>query len=83
MGIFLPRSETAATTENDAARYGRNAMLPAAFGDCGKDWNAEEDVTAGEAPLAVRADDGDRTRDPQLGKLMLYQLSYVREAVPV
>jgi hypothetical protein len=25
-----------------------------------------------------RADDGDRTRDPQLGKLMLYQLSYVR-----
>ncbi len=29
--------------------------------------------------LALReADDGDRTRDPQLGKLMLYQLSYVR-----
>src|SRR5437870_10435098 len=27
-----------------------------------------------------KADDGDRTRDPQLGKLMLYQLSYVREA---
>ena len=26
----------------------------------------------------VRADDGIRTRDPQLGKLMLYQLSYVR-----
>jgi hypothetical protein len=26
----------------------------------------------------LRADDGDRTRDPQLGKLMLYQLSYVR-----
>src|SRR4029453_16696585 len=25
-----------------------------------------------------RADDGDRTRGPQLGKLMLYQLSYVR-----
>jgi hypothetical protein len=24
------------------------------------------------------ADDGARTRDPQLGKLMLYQLSYVR-----
>src|SRR5919108_3535733 len=24
------------------------------------------------------ADDGDRTRDPQLGKLMLYRLSYVR-----
>jgi hypothetical protein len=28
----------------------------------------------------LRADDGDRTRDPQLGKLMLYRLSYVREA---
>jgi hypothetical protein len=27
------------------------------------------------------ADDGDRTRDPQLGKLMLYQLSYVRVVV--
>jgi hypothetical protein len=25
-----------------------------------------------------RADDGPRTRDPQLGKLVLYQLSYVR-----
>jgi hypothetical protein len=31
--------------------------------------------------MSERADDGDRTRDPQLGKLMLYQLSYVREAV--
>jgi hypothetical protein len=28
------------------------------------------------------ADDGDRTRDPQLGKLMLYQLSYVRSIGP-
>jgi hypothetical protein len=26
----------------------------------------------------AEADDGVRTRDPQLGKLMLYQLSYVR-----
>ena len=25
------------------------------------------------------ADNGVRTRDPQLGKLMLYQLSYVRD----
>jgi hypothetical protein len=29
-------------------------------------------------PRKPRADDGDRTRDPQLGKLMLYRLSYVR-----
>jgi hypothetical protein len=28
------------------------------------------------------ADDGARTRDPQLGKLMLYQLSYVRAIGP-
>jgi hypothetical protein len=28
------------------------------------------------------ADDGARTRDPQLGKLMLYQLSYVRSVGP-
>ena len=26
-----------------------------------------------------RAENGTRTRDPQLGKLMLYQLSYFRE----
>ncbi len=39
-----------------------------------------EAVTAREAGRTAvgKADDGDRTRDPQLGKLMLYQLSYVR-----
>jgi hypothetical protein len=36
--------------------------------------------TGSPQPESKRADDGDRTRDPQLGKLMLYQLSYVREA---
>ena len=48
-----------------------------------------EDGLAPRAPLGgqwwahrgfLEADDGDRTRDPQLGKLMLYQLSYVRDA---
>ena len=29
------------------------------------------------APIA-RADDGTRTRDPHLGKVMLYQLSHIR-----
>ena len=29
-----------------------------------------------------RADDGTRTRDPHLGKVMRYQLRYVRIAVP-
>jgi hypothetical protein len=28
----------------------------------------------------LRADDGIRTRDPHLGKVMLYQLSHVRKA---
>jgi hypothetical protein len=31
-----------------------------------------------EGGFPDEADDGVRTRDPQLGKLMLYQLSYVR-----
>lgn len=32
------------------------------------------------APIA-RADDGTRTRDPHLGKVMLYQLSHIRDAL--
>ena len=31
--------------------------------------------------LALRADDGIRTRDPHLGKVMLYQLSHVRSRI--
>jgi hypothetical protein len=31
-------------------------------------------------PMGAKAGDGARTHDPQLGKLMLYQLSYAREA---
>lgn len=30
------------------------------------------------AQVPARADDGIRTRDPHLGKVMLYQLSHVR-----
>ena len=33
------------------------------------------------APELKRADDGIRTRDPHLGKVMLYQLSHVRVQV--
>lgn len=29
-------------------------------------------------PDYLRANDGVRTRDPKLGKLVLYQLSYIR-----
>src|SRR3954451_12790573 len=36
-------------------------------------WRKESRAGASE-----QADDGPRTRDPQLGKLVLYQLSYVR-----
>jgi hypothetical protein len=34
-------------------------------------------------PHHLRAGDGARTRDPQLGRLMLYQLSYTRDFVRV
>ena len=33
-------------------------------------------------PLHLRADDGIRTRDPHLGKVMRYQLRYIRIAPP-
>ena len=33
-----------------------------------------------DAQLHLRADDGIRTRDPHLGKVMRYQLRYIREA---
>ena len=33
-------------------------------------------------PRFLRADDGIRTRDPHLGKVMLYQLSHVRMLPP-
>ena len=35
-------------------------------------------ITGAEKVPAHRANDGIRTRDPHLGKVMLYQLSYVR-----
>lgn len=35
--------------------------------------------TMGLMPLHLRADDGIRTRDPHLGKVMRYQLRYIRK----
>ena len=35
-------------------------------------------LTPDESGSIAGADNGIRTRDPQLGKLMLYQLSYIR-----
>ena len=40
---------------------------------------ASDDVSAACDFLRFEAGDGTRTRDPQLGRLMLYQLSYTRE----
>jgi hypothetical protein len=42
--------------------------------------NPETLPWASECRMKLRAGDGARTHDPQLGKLMLYQLSYAREA---
>jgi hypothetical protein len=36
---------------------------------------------APQPALSSRADDGIRTRDPNLGKVVLYQLSHVRSGV--
>ena len=44
---------------------------------------ANKNRTAPEyRPTLYRAENEARTRDPQLGKLMLYQLSYFRMALP-
>jgi hypothetical protein len=46
---------------------------------CAPTHNGDSEATQSPKPAReARADDGVRTRDPQLGKLMLYQLSYVR-----
>jgi hypothetical protein len=43
-----------------------------------EDESTEVLMPAKRADFGEKADDGDRTRDPQLGKLMLYQMSYGR-----
>ena len=39
-----------------------------------------EVIPDGVSSEKIRADDGTRTRDPHLGKVMRYQLRYIREA---
>jgi hypothetical protein len=39
------------------------------------------DLSTSNPVIVLRAGDGTRTRDPQLGRLMLYQLSYSRQEV--
>src|SRR4051812_3681559 len=45
---------------------------------CWTNRNVRLDAKGAVSSAFLGADDGVRTRDPQLGKLMLYQLSYVR-----
>ena len=54
------------------------------MGMMGNSHTCDSDPGRDETPARLgllRADDGIRTRDPHLGKVMLYQLSHVRVAV--
>ena len=42
-----------------------------------------KEKAASNFETAFRAEDGTQTRDPQLGRLMLYRLSYFRIAIGV
>src|SRR3954447_16024657 len=44
---------------------------------------ADTKPNRGRVPAPVRAGNGTRTRDPNLGKVVLYQLSYSRETVRI
>ena len=44
--------------------------------------NKKERVHRFDVPSLFRAEDEAQTRDPQLGRLMLYQLSYFRKNIP-
>ena len=44
--------------------------------------NKKERVHRFDVPSLYRAEDEAQTRDPQLGRLMLYQLSYFRKNIP-
>ena len=39
----------------------------------------EKEKASEDRSFCLRAEDGTQTRDPQLGRLMLYQLSYFRD----
>jgi hypothetical protein len=60
-----------------AAAVGIKARMSAMGGGGPMETAAE---TIGSAAVHLRAGDGNRTRDIQLGKLTLYQLSYSRRS---
>ena len=77
---FSPARSTVAHRPHQRPRQGRK--VTALF--CGKSDMARPSANpplkmpgAGGPPL-LGADDGTRTRDPHLGKVMLYQLSHIR-----
>ncbi len=72
MGSKYKKSEVL-IIENLGLRVGDTGIEPVTSSVSGK--------RAPAAPIA-RADDGTRTRDPHLGKVMLYQLSHIRVAFP-
>ena len=59
--------------------YARQPLQGVTVGDTGIE-PVTSSVSGKRAPAApiARADDGTRTRDPHLGKVMLYQLSHIR-----
>ncbi len=61
------------TTFANAADFSRTEPGIAVLAECARA------ALAGRSPaFRFRADDGTRTRDPNLGKVVLYQLSHVR-----
>jgi hypothetical protein len=52
--------------------------LPKPLGHAAGLFDARVLVTTVNIESVIRADDGIRTRDPHLGKVMRYQLRYVR-----
>ena len=64
------------TTMNQSSGWS-SMVRPSARGRYGT-WAHGKKTKAGRDATGLQAGDGVRTRDPQLGKLMLYQLSYTR-----
>jgi hypothetical protein len=57
-------------------------VLGTAVGEHGANLDPVTPVVTPVLSPTPRADDGTRTRDPHLGKVMLYQLSHVRAVTP-
>ena len=79
-GHRAPASPSPRHRKQERARNACSEPLPTfPVGDTGIE-PVTSSVSGKRAPAApiARADDGTRTRDPHLGKVMLYQLSHIR-----